>query len=494
MTRLRILSVLSLLIMLCAAVPAAAQGDVGIQHTDPVWHGIYFNNATLSPPASFEQADAAINFNWGSGSPRPGWLDADYFSVRWSRYIDVTPGRYRFTATSDDGVRVLVDGVRLIDRWYEHPAQTFTADIDLSAGHHLIVVEYFEATGGAQVQVDWALLSPTPTPQGWRGEYYPNPSLSGHPATTRTDPEINFDWGQGSPFPATFGNDNFSVRWTRQLTVQPGMYRFFVTADDGARLWVNNHLLVDQWRDQPATTVTGDIALTGSADVRLEYYERTGAAVIKLRWERMAAPPVPAPGSTYIVQRGDTLSAIARRFGTTVQAIVAANGLRGTTIYVGQRLVIPGSGPQPGPGPTRPEVVVEAGGSGYQQGGAAQGWNVDSSVGHGGAMIWTLNNQVQAPEYNWARWYPSLQAGRYEVFAYIPRRNATTRSATYWIAHADGYSSRVVNQLGHSDAWVSLGTYRFRGTQDDYVSLNDVTGERPLTTRVGFDAVKWVPR
>jgi LysM repeat protein len=56
-------------------------------------------------------------------------------------------------------------------------------------------------------------------------------------------------------------------------------------------------------------------------------------------------------GSTvYIVQRGDTLYAIARRYGTTYQRIAAANGLHYPyTIYVGQRLTIPGSGTPPPP-------------------------------------------------------------------------------------------------------------------------------------------------
>ena len=52
-------------------------------------------------------------------------------------------------------------------------------------------------------------------------------------------------------------------------------------------------------------------------------------------------------GIVYIVQRGDTLSGIARRFGTTVKAIMSTNMLTSTRIYVGQRLVIPV--PQPGP-------------------------------------------------------------------------------------------------------------------------------------------------
>ncbi|MCB0064599.1 MAG: LysM peptidoglycan-binding domain-containing protein, partial [Caldilineaceae bacterium] len=55
-----------------------------------------------------------------------------------------------------------------------------------------------------------------------------------------------------------------------------------------------------------------------------------------------------AQQTTYTVQRGDTLSAIARRYDSSVQALMSANGLTSTNIYVGQTLVIPGTN-QPGP-------------------------------------------------------------------------------------------------------------------------------------------------
>ncbi len=53
-----------------------------------------------------------------------------------------------------------------------------------------------------------------------------------------------------------------------------------------------------------------------------------------------AVTPYP-PVSTYVVQPGDTLYSLARRYGTTVQAIARANGLHSPNIYVGQRLRIP---------------------------------------------------------------------------------------------------------------------------------------------------------
>ena len=58
----------------------------------------------------------------------------------------------------------------------------------------------------------------------------------------------------------------------------------------------------------------------------------------------VVAAPLPAHAQTvHVVQRGETLSRIAARYGTSVQAIVNANGLRNANfIWVGQRLIIPG--------------------------------------------------------------------------------------------------------------------------------------------------------
>lgn len=68
----------------------------------------------------------------------------------------------------------------------------------------------------------------------------------------------------------------------------------------------------------------------------------------------------PTNPTVYIVQRGDTLYSVARRFGTTYQALAAANGIRNPRlIYVGQRLIIPGSStPGPTPTPTPPSQRV----------------------------------------------------------------------------------------------------------------------------------------
>ena len=87
-----------------------------------------------------------------------------------------------------------------------------------------------------------------------------------------------------------------------------------------------------------------------------------------------------------------------------------------------------------------------------------------------------------------------MQAATYEVFVYIPQNHATTGNARYWISHTGGFTLREVNQSLYSGQWVSLGTYIFSGTTEDYISLSDVTYETYLSHKVAWDAIKWEKR
>ena len=131
----------------------------------------------------------------------------------------------------------------------------------------------------------------TPTPvviTEWRGEYFANRDLAGSPALVRNDSEINFDWGGGSPA-SQIPNDNFSARWTRTLSFSPGQYRFSVRVDDGARLFIDDALVLDMWSLGAARTGTVDVNLSaGDHRLRLEYFEALGQAQIRLAWEGIA--------------------------------------------------------------------------------------------------------------------------------------------------------------------------------------------------------------
>ena len=115
--------------------------------------------------------------------------------------------------------------------------------------------------------------------------YYDNAGFTGA-SVVRVDPQVNFNWGRGSPATGT-GVNTFSVRWTGQVEVPvTGTYHFYTRTDDGTRLWVNGQLLVDAWQNQRATEHSGQIALQAGQryDIQMDYYDNTGTAVAQLRW------------------------------------------------------------------------------------------------------------------------------------------------------------------------------------------------------------------
>ncbi len=125
-------------------------------------------------------------------------------------------------------------------------------------------------------------MTPTPVITDWRGEYYANPDLLGAPVLVRNDVDVNFNWGTGSPDPSV-PNDNFSVRWTRTLDFQNGMYRFSLRSDDGARVFIDDNLIIDEWHAAgaapPIYTVNANLA-AGQHTLRIEYYEAYGDAYV----------------------------------------------------------------------------------------------------------------------------------------------------------------------------------------------------------------------
>jgi hypothetical protein len=133
---------------------ALAQGP-GPQTSDLFWSASYWNNQSLSGNPILQRNDVSINFDWGLGSPDPV-VTVDHFSARWTRVIETGSGLYRFTATSDDGIRVWVDGDLIIDQWNDHSPTTFGANKAVAAGHHSIKVEYYENSWGAVAKLSWA--------------------------------------------------------------------------------------------------------------------------------------------------------------------------------------------------------------------------------------------------------------------------------------------------------------------------------------------------
>jgi len=122
---------------------------------------------------------------------------------------------------------------------------------------------------------------------GLTGQYYDTATF-GTLKTTRTDATVNFDWGSAIPSgTALTSGDTFSVVWAGQLEPEFSQsYTFYVTADDGARLWVNDQLVTLRTFYATPTEMRGQVLLKAGerVNLRLEYIEKSGNAKVKLEW------------------------------------------------------------------------------------------------------------------------------------------------------------------------------------------------------------------
>ena len=170
---------------------------------------------------------------------------------------------------------------------------------------------------------------------GLKAEYFNNQDLSGAPVMTRTDPQIDFNWGGGttpgtnSP-DAKVNVDSFSARWTGELTVDlTDTYVFAITADNGFRLWLDGRPIIDYWENGTANTrQSGPIPLTAGQtySLRMDYYEGTGTAQRNCsgkalsRTNRRHGPERSFPGSAGTAFEGAQPGAGERRGGHGVVA------------------------------------------------------------------------------------------------------------------------------------------------------------------------------
>lgn len=399
-------AVLALLGLVGSVVPLAAADLPTPQPGLRGFVGRYFDNENFTG-TSVVHAGEVLAMDVGHGSPDPA-IDPDTFSARWIGWIFPQYSQsYTFTARTDDGCRVWVNGQMLVDSWIPQSPTDYSGSITLTAGQPALVqVEYLELGRDATCQLSWATTSlakqlipmeliirpdsdttpPTPMPSphstyasertvrlawnaasddqaiGWYevlrdgavigstcgltfhdtdrsggttyqyavrpvdwlgnagpitaaiavttatapapgagtgllGTYHADTELS-RPMLTRTDAKIDATWGAGSPDPAVPA-DQFSVQWRGDLLPRYSeTYTFQATFDDNVRVWVDGHLLIDNWIGG-AGTYAADIALLAGVRVpiRIDYLERTGSAEAHLWWESLSESREIVPSS-----------------------------------------------------------------------------------------------------------------------------------------------------------------------------------------------------
>ncbi len=136
-------------------IPEDALIPTGPKEGEHGLKGEYFNNRNLQGKPTLIRIDKQINFQWG-GSPGNS-INSDDFSVRWTGWlIPPVSGTYQLAITSDDGVRLFIDGKLIIDKWVDRPITTDIAPVTLKAGHRYdIRIEYYEHGSKAVAHLKW---------------------------------------------------------------------------------------------------------------------------------------------------------------------------------------------------------------------------------------------------------------------------------------------------------------------------------------------------
>ena len=110
--------------------------------------------------------DPQIDFDWAGGAPMPG-LPAERFAVRWTGTLEVPPtsGTYTLLVKADDGVRLWVDGLLVLDEWGPSTGKWYSESFDWVGGsRHLFQLDYFESGGDARVFLQWVEPGGTQVP------------------------------------------------------------------------------------------------------------------------------------------------------------------------------------------------------------------------------------------------------------------------------------------------------------------------------------------
>jgi hypothetical protein len=277
----------------------------GLNSTIRDWHDKPLSNAGL--------VHKQVDFLWANGPPAPG-MPADSFRVNWSGFIKVPqPGTYKFVVISDDGVELRVDN-RVIIKRLEYQSSTYAdADVELTGKPQALQLFYFEGGGSAIISLRWVVPGSTEevaipseylfttreaadtaevpdfaqTPSGglsamlYRGQAFDESRLA------RVDPRIDLLWGQRSPHP-NLPEDEFSIRWRGALRVDDaGKYRLILVTDDGAKVWLDDKLIFNEWRGQLPTRFEYEAELSKDEyPLVVEYFEVNAGALVSLRWVR----------------------------------------------------------------------------------------------------------------------------------------------------------------------------------------------------------------
>ena len=180
--------------------------------------GTYFPSRDFTG-TSVVRSDATVNFDWDQAAPVSG-IPADDFSVRWTGQVQAQFSEtYTFITTSDDGVRLWINGQQLISNWTEHAPTDDSGSITLVAGQRYDVrMEFYERGWGAVARLSWSSPSTPrqiiPTAQLYTTAPASSSLVNGGFETPRVDGYIYNPVGAGWLFTASAAIQANNSAWS----------------------------------------------------------------------------------------------------------------------------------------------------------------------------------------------------------------------------------------------------------------------------------------
>jgi len=200
------------------------------------------------------------------------------------RFVDM---RYRllpvFYAAAHKNYETGEPLLRRLDLDYPQFAEA-SRDDEYLLGKNILVAPVLQ--GLMQIVPDGWLKTSDGQP-GLKAEFFTNENLSGAPALTRTDADVDFNWSKNSPAPE-IPRTHFSARWsgTIEVPLSVGDMTLATMEDDGARVWIDGRMVIDAWGPHAATTSEAAAVLTAGQphQLRIEYLQLDFDALLKLQW------------------------------------------------------------------------------------------------------------------------------------------------------------------------------------------------------------------
>jgi len=235
------------------------------------FRGEYFDNHDFTNLMVSRNTGAAIDFDWGTGSPDPA-IAPDTFSVRWEGDWDFPiTATYRLTATTDDGMRIWIDGALILDKWFDQAPTTYIVNQPVTAGVHRVKVEYYEYQGGAVAKLFGELAPPNNAPV--LAPINNKTVQEGQPLSftiTASDPDGDALSYSASPLPtgASFNTSTRTFSWTPGFD-QAGNYPVTFTVSDGSLSDSKSITISVQDVPQPDLVIT---AVSGPSSAQRRQY------------------------------------------------------------------------------------------------------------------------------------------------------------------------------------------------------------------------------